>query len=428
MSPAADTDTLAVSRGASNASGLRVLILALFFIFGGITSLNNVILPRMKEIFALNFTEAMLVQFSFFIAFAVVSMPGAALVKRLGYIRGAVVGLVMMTMGCLLFIPASASATFGLFLVALFVLASGVVIVQVVSNPLISLLGPPRTAHSRLTFAQGINSLGTILFPRLGTTLILGGLATVVAGQPRGAALHAYRVAATRMVVYTYTSLALALGLVAAIVWRSRSLLQGDRQKSGSILSGFDLFANPRFRFGTACIFLYVGSEVTIGSLIVNYVQRKSVLNISTALAGSYIPYYWGGAMVGRFLGSAALTRFNPGKTLSCAACGAVLLTLLSANSTGAVSAWSLLAIGLMNSIMFPTIFSLTSEGLGPRTADASGVLNTAIFGGAIIPLLTGAIADLGGSLNAALYLPALCYGVIACFGIYARKPVIAPA
>lgn len=406
-----------------DAPELRLFVMALFFIFGGITSLNDVIIPKLKELFTLNYTQAMLVQFCFFTAYAVIGLPGAALVKRIGYMRGAVAGLLTMMVGCLLFVPASQSAAYPLFLAALFVLASGVVVVQVVTNPLISLLGPARTAHSRLTFAQAFNSLGTVIFPKVGAALILGGLAAVSAKELTGPALDAYRVAETQTVVRTYLGLAMALALVAGVVWFNRDRLKGESHDDSAILSSFDLLRRPRFGFGALSIFLYVGAEVSIGSLIVNYVQQKSVLGVSAAEAGSYIPWYWGGALVGRFIGSAVLARVSPGKVLAGNALGAIVLIAISASGSGNVAAWSLLLVGLMNSIMFPTIFSLACEGLGPRAADGSGIINIAIFGGAVVPLATGALADLSGNLTASLLLPALCYAVIAGFGWFARRP-----
>lgn len=406
-----------------DAPELRYFVMALFFIFGGITSLNDVIIPKLKELFTLNYTQAMMVQFCFFTAYAVVGIPGASLVKRIGYMRGAVAGLLLMTAGCLLFIPASKSAAYPLFLFALFVLASGVVIVQVVTNPLISLLGPAKTTHSRLTFAQAFNSLGTVIFPLVGASLILGSLATVSAADLTGPALDAYREAETRTVVNTYIGLAAALALVAAVVWANRNRLKGEKHEQSSLLGGLGLLRRTRFGFGALCIFLYVGAEVSIGSLIVNYLQQQSVLGATQAEAGSYIPWYWGGALLGRFLGSALLRMFSPGKLLAFNAVGAIVLIAVSANGAGALAAWSLLAVGLMNSIMFPTIFSLACEGLGKRAADGSGIINVAIFGGAVVPLMTGGIADVTGSLTLSLVLPALCYGVIAAFGWYARRP-----
>ncbi|MEN9717217.1 MAG: hypothetical protein RIQ99_95 [Pseudomonadota bacterium] len=411
------------SAAETNAPSLRVFVMALFFIFGGITSLNDVIIPKLKELFTLNYTQAMLVQFCFFTAYAVIGIPGARLVKRIGYMRGAVAGLLTMMVGCLLFIPASQTATYGVFLFALFVLASGVVIVQVVSNPLISMLGKPETAHSRLTFAQAFNSLGTTVFPVAGAALILGGLAGVSADQLSGPQLDTYRTAESQAIVSGYLGIAAALAVVAGVVWMFRNALQGERHEESNGLAGLDLLKRTRFGFGALSIFLYVGAEVSIGSLIVSYLKQDTVMGLAEQDAGKLIGLYWGGAMVGRFIGSAALRMLSPGKVLATVAVGAIALIALSTQTTGELSGYSLLAIGLMNAIMFPTIFSLACEKLGPRAADGSGIINVAIFGGAVVPLLTGVLADATGSLAASLTLPALCYAVIAGFGWYARRP-----
>jgi len=413
----------AASTASPGASALAPFVFALFFIFGGITSLNDVLIPKLKELFTLSYFQAMLVQSAFFAAYFLISLPGASLVKRIGYMRGAVAGLLTMLVGCLLFIPASRSATFGVFLFALFVLAGGITIVQVVANPLISLLGPPRTAHSRLTFAQAFNSLGTTVFPFFGSLVILGSLARVDATQLAGAALDTYRQQETHAIVQAYLGLAIALAVVAAAVWVFRNRLRNERHSHGGLFSGFDLLRRPRFRFGAACIFLYVGAEVAIGSLIVNYLMQSHVLGLPEQAAGKLIPFYWLGALVGRFVGSAILRVVSPGKVLAAVALGAIALITLSANSSGIVSGYALLAVGLMNSIMFPTIFSLACEGLGERAADGSGVICVAIVGGAVIPPLTGRLADVTGSLAFALALPAVCYVLIAAFGLYARRP-----
>lgn len=411
-----------------NAPDLQVFVFALFFIFGGITSLNDVIIPKLKELFTLNYTQAMLVQFCFFTAYLLIGIPGAKLVKKLGYMRGAVAGLLTMMVGCLLFIPASQNATYGLFLFALFVLASGVVIVQVVANPLISLLGKPETAHSRLTFAQAFNSLGTWVFPLVGAGLILGSLQNVKAEQLSGPALDAYRSAETTAIVHTYLGLAVALVIVAGVVWLFRNRLKGERHEASTGLAGFDLLKRSRFGFGALCIFLYVGAEVSIGSLIINYLALERVLGQPESVVGWMVAFYWGGAMVGRFIGSLLMyLRVSPGKLLAFVAVGAIVLIAISANSSGNLAAYSLLAIGLMNSIMFPTIFSLACEKLGGRAADGSGIINIAIFGGAVVPLATGALADATGSLGLALILPAICYAIIAGFGYYARRPYDGP-
>ena len=405
-----------------DAPDLRLFVFALFFIFGGITSLNDIIIPKLKDLFTLSYTQANLVQSAFFAAYLIMSLPGAAIVRRFGYMRSAAIGLVTMTVGCLMFIPASSTATFGMFLAALFVLASGITIVQVVANPLISLLGPPATAHSRLTFAQAFNSLGTTIFPYVGAFVILGGIATVDARTLSGAALAAYREVETRTVVNTYLGLAAALLVVAAVVWSRRHRLRETHAPTASILASLDLLGRRRFGLGALCIFLYVGAEVAIGSLIVNYLMQPGILGLAQADAGRLVPLYWGGALIGRFIGSAVLRAVSPGKVLAAVAVTAIVLLGVAATAGGAVAGYALLAIGLANSIMFPTIFSLASEGLGSRAAEGSGVICIAIVGGAVVPVLTGRVADLA-SLAVALAVPAACYAVIAGYGIYARHP-----
>jgi len=418
-----------------NAPGLQVFVFSLFFIFGGITSLNDVIIPKLKELFTLNYTQAMLIQFCFFAAYAIIGIPGAMLIKRIGYMRGAVLGLITMMAGCLLFIPASGTAIYLLFLLALFILATGVVLVQIVSNPLISLLGPPRTAHSRLTFAQAFNSVGTTIFPFVGSILILGGTAQsfwdvsrVVDPNCKGAAnapvamTDAYRIAESQIVAHTYLGLAIALAVIAGVVWMFRNKLKGEHHQVTSLRASIDLLKRPRFAFGALCIFLYVGAEVAIGSTMINYLKSDHTLCLTDQSAGKQLIFYWGGAMIGRFIGSAVLRVASPGKVLAGVCVGAITLVLISIFSQGAISANTLLAVGLMNSIMFPTIFALACEKLGSRAADGSGIINVAICGGAIIPVITGMLAD-SISLPLALFLPIVCYVIIAAFGLYARKP-----
>jgi FHS family L-fucose permease-like MFS transporter len=431
--PVADTED-----GDVHAPGLEAFIFSLFFIFGGITSLNDVIIPKLKELFTLNYTQAMLIQFCFFFAYAVIGIPGAILVKRTGYMRGAVIGLLTMMVGCLLFIPSSRTAIYGLFLLALFVLATGVVMVQIVSNPLISLLGPARTASSRLTFAQGFNSLGTTIFPFVGAVLILGGSAqsfwdvsravdptcSGTDNASQATMSTANRIVESQMIAHTYMGLAIALLVIAGVVWLFRNRLQGERHEVTSLTASFDLLRRPRFAFGALCIFVYVGAEVAIGSTMVNYLKSDHALCLTAQSAGKQLLFYWGGAMVGRFIGSAVLRTINPGKVLAGVAVGAILLVLASISTHGATAANTLLAVGLMNSIMFPTIFALACEKLGDRAADGSGIINVAICGGAIVPVLTGMLADTI-TLRFALLLPVVCYAIIAGYGLYARKPAV---
>jgi FHS family L-fucose permease-like MFS transporter len=417
------TDATAdAAAGHADVPDLRIFVFALFFIFGGITSLNDVVIPKLKTLFTLTYGQVMLVQFAFFMAYFIVSLPAAGIVRRFGYMRTAAIGLLAMTAGCLLFIPASSSAQFGIFLAALFVLAAGITIVQVVANPLISMLGPPATAHSRLTFAQAFNSVGTTVFPYVGSILILGPLAAVDPAKLVEPQLSAFRSQASHVIALTYLGLAAALIVVAALVWLRRNRLVESPLEAVTARHAFDLLRQRRFGFGALCIFLYVGAEVSIGSLIVSYLMQSDVWGIGQEAAGKHVPFYWGGAMVGRFIGAYLLRVLSPGKVLAGAAAAVLLMLTISSQTTGTTSGWALLAIGLFNSIMFPTIFSLACEGLGPRAAEGSGILCVAIVGGAIVPLLTGHAADWVG-LKSALLVPAVCYLGILSFGIYARRP-----
>ncbi len=400
---------------------LRWFVFALFFIFGGITSLNDVVIPKLKSLFELNYFQAMMVQFAFFMAYFVVSIPAAAVVRRFGYMRTAVAGLVVMTVGCLLFIPASLAGLFVAFLIALFVLAAGITTVQVVTNPLISLLGPAKSAHSRLTFAQAFNALGTTVAPFFGAKLILGSLGSVDPSTLSGEALTAYLGTETGVIVKTYLVIAVALAAVAALVWSRRNRLQEAMVENVSMMQAFTLLQRPRFAFGALGIFIYVGGEVAIGSLLVNYLIQADTLNIVAQKAGELVAFYWGGAMVGRFIGAWVLRQFPPSLVLAAAATCVGTLLITSGLTVGTASGVALIAIGFFNSIMFPTIFSLASEGLGERAAEGSGVLCVAIVGGAVVPLLAGLLAD-ASSLRMALIVPFICYAGIAAFGLYCRR------
>ncbi len=425
IAPASSSDPATLAEAANEhieAPDLRLFVFALFFIFGGITSLNDVVIPKLKALFMLSYAEAMLVQSAFFAAYLLISLPSAAIVRRAGYLRAAAIGLVTMALGCLLFVPASSFGVFATFLVAIFVLASGITIVQVVANPLISMLGHPATAHSRLTFAQAFNSLGTTIFPYAGSILILQQLKEREPANLTGAALNAYRVQESQVIVLTYLGLALVLLVVAAAVWARRNRLQAFPVAQTPIRRAFGLLRRPRFGFGVLGIFLYVGAEVAIGSVIVSFLMQPDVLGLSARAAGERVPFYWGGAMIGRFAGAYLLRLYSPGKVLASAAAVAISLLAFAGAGTGALTGGALLAIGLFNSIMFPTIFTLASEGLGSRAHEGSGIICIAIVGGAIVPLIMGHAADVAG-LKAALAVPAACYAGIVAFGLYARRP-----
>ena len=421
-------------RSASNSAdggrgrGLLVLVVVIFFLFGGITNLNDILIPKLKSLFALSYAEAMLVQFAFFTSYAIFSIPAGWLMQRLGYFRGIVLGFAIMAAGCLLFLPAAYSGVFWSFLAALFLLGSGITLLQVAVNPLIIALGSPATAHSRLTFAQFFNSMGVFLMVRFGAQAILGETSTIDQATLDDAALHRFRVIESTVIGHSYIGLAVVLTLIALFFWTQRRALDGRQVETVRLTGLFGLLRRPRLAFGVVGIFVYVGAEVGIASLMVNYLEQPRILALDARSAGVLLSYYWLGALVGRMLGGFLLRLVRPGVVLSAAAVAAIALILISTGTSGSPAAWSLLAVGLANSIMFPTIFSLAVEGLGDEAPRASGLLCTAIVGGAIIPVVTGFVADRGG-LALALTVPAACYVVIALFGFYAaRHPVAVPA
>jgi len=408
MTASAPPEPTPPSGAAQTAGWMLVLVVSLFFIWGAATSLNDILIPKLKGLFRLSYADSMLIQFAFFTAFAIVSVPAGALVARLGYGKGIVLGLTVMASGCLLFLPAAWLATYGLFLAALFVLAGGITILQVAANPLIANLGAPATASSRLTLAQAFNSFGTTIAPAIGARLILTPLT-------KGAAAPA------TVIGHTYLVISLVLALVALGFWFVRARL-GEAHPTAGFAESLAVLRRPRLALGVAAIFVYVGAEVTIGSLMVSYLIQSSTLGLDPVSAGEHLPFYWGGAMVGRFVGSVILRLGSPGKILMSAAAGAGSLVLLSVFSHGGVAGWALLSVGMMNAIMFPTIFSLALEGLGDKTPEGSGLLCMAIVGGAVIPLVSGKAADLVG-LSHALLVPVVCYALIAAYGWFARNP-----
>ncbi|MFM6852499.1 MAG: sugar MFS transporter [Sphingopyxis sp.] len=407
--------------GANAPFSLVLAVVALFFIWGGLTSLNDILIPKLKGLFSLSYTEAMLTQFAFFLAYFIVSLPAGALIARVGYLKGIVIGLGLMAFGCLLFVPASASGIYATFLVALFVLAAGITVLQVAANPLIASLGSASGASSRLTLAQAFNSLGTTIFPPLGAVVILGSLNDVDPATLDSAQRSAFLVQESAVIGNAYFAIAAILVLVGAFFWWRRAQLPTGGGQATAMSGALGLLGRPRLAGGVASIFLYVGAEVAIGSMLVNYLMDPAILGVSEQKAGGLIALYWGGAMVGRFIGAALLRAMSPGLVLAGFCVGAAALAAFSGASTGPIAAYSLLAVGLMNSIMFPTIFSLGVAGLGDRTPQGSGLLCMGIVGGAIIPLIFGAIAD-GASLTVALAVPIICYLLIALYGWSARR------
>jgi FHS family L-fucose permease-like MFS transporter len=298
-------------------------------------------------------------------------------------------------------------------------------VLQVAANPLIVRLGAASTSHSRLTLAQAFNSLGTTLFPPIGAVVILGSLRNVDPATLPEVERQAFLLEEAAVIGQAYLGMAIVLVAIAAFFWLRRQQLPRGHLREVRLERAFPLLRQRRLAGGVASIFLYVGAEVAIGSVLVNYLSQSDVMGMSEQSAGKMLAFYWGGAMVGRFLGAGALRLFSPGKVLASVAVGAALLTMGSALSSGAFAGWALLAVGLMNSIMFPTIFSLAVEGLGERTPQGSGLLCMAIVGGAIVPLLYGAVADLS-TLATALVVPIACYFAIAAYGWLARHPAAA--
>lgn len=402
---------------------LVALVVTLFFIWGFATVLVDTLVPKLKATFALSYAEVMLTQFSFFLAYLVVSLPAGVLIARIGYLRGIIVGLALMAVGCALFAPAAAFGIFPGFLLALFVMAAGITILQVSANPLIAILGTRETSHSRLTLAQAFNSLGTTVGPWVGAAFILAA-STPPASDAAPALLDAYRRAEAQAVQTPFLGIAGVLIVLAASFWLSRRASSSFPDKPESPRTTLAPLKKPRLALGALSIFLYVGAEVSIGSLLINYLMQSSVLGLDAATAAHRLSFYWGGAMVGRFAGALVLRFVRGGSALAACAVGAAVLAALSAVSIGMVAAVALLAVGLCNSIMFPTIFALAIENLGDETPQGSGILCLAIVGGAVVPVITGLAADRFG-LASALFVPVACYLWIAVYGALARGRVL---
>ena len=394
-------------------TGALVVLTSLFFMWGLITSLNDILIPHLRAAFELTYLQVMLVQFCFFGAYFVMSLPSGVLVERVGYKAGIVFGLLMASAGCVLFYPAAGARSYPFFLGALFVLASGITLLQVAANPYVAILGPQKTASSRLNLTQAFNSLGTTIGPALGTRLILATPAVTGDGGVRAAA-------EASAVQGPYLGLAATLCLIALVVGLV-ALPRIDAAKSGdsSGVAGPDPGSVWSYRplvLGAIAIFLYVGAEVSIGSFFVNFVEQPQIAGLPAAVAGAYLSFYWGGAMVGRFVGAFVLRYREPGSILAFNALAAAILLAVAMVTAGPTAMWAIIAIGLFNSIMFPTIFTLAIDGLGHRTGEGSGVLCMAIVGGAIVPVAMGWLAD-HTSLLYSFALPLVCYLYIAYYG-----------
>lgn len=414
----------AVSSASTGATGYSFALFALtslFFMWGFITCLNDILIPHLKNVFSLNYTQSMLIQFCFFGAYFIVSLPAGALVKRISYKWGIVLGLVIAAIGCALFVPAASHRLYALFLGALFVLASGITLLQVAANPYVTVLGPPDTAASRLTLTQAFNSLGTTLAPMFGATLILSA-AVVATADATPEQLDALRFAEASAVKMPYLLLAAAFLLLAALFAALKLPTVEVHDEIEPITDGKSAWHYRHLVLGAIGIFVYVGAEVSIGSFLVNFLNQPDIAGLSEAEAAHYVTYFWGGAMVGRFIGSVAMRFVDDGKALAFNAAAAIVLLLVTVFVGGQVAMWSVLAIGLFNSIMFPTIFSLALYGLGKYTSQGSGILCLAIVGGALLPLVQGGLADTIG-IHLAFLMPVACYAYIAFYGLKGHRP-----
>jgi FHS family L-fucose permease-like MFS transporter len=439
-SPAVTSDTTA------NYTGPLAILTTLFFMWGSLTSLNDVLIPYVQHVFKIELAASMLIQTAFFSAYFVFSIPAAKIIDWIGYKRAIVVGLFTMVVACLGFFPAAKIPSFPFFLVALILLATGITILQVAANPYVAVLGRPQTASSRLNLTQAFNSLGTTIFPWIGAHLILRTTATALSQSASQAAD-----AVIRLYVYFFatalTLLAIGIGLSKLPKMESAGHHIGEKINDS-------VWKHPNLVFGAIGIFVYVGGEVAIGSSIANYLALDNIgrflspaaipdaaarYRAALGEAAKYISLYWMGAMIGRFIGSALLQKIKPGKLLAFAAMMAGLLVTTSVLTSGHIAMWSILSVGLFNSIMFPCIFTMGIAELGPLTGDGSGILNMAIVGGAVIPWIVGKTGDLinhhyypemiqgetswGQGIHYALIAAAFCYLYILFFAVSGSKP-----
>ena len=402
-------------------TGPLVIVTILFFMWGLLTSLNDVLIPHLKSVYDLNYVQAMMVQFCFFGAYFIVSLPAGMLIRRIGYQNGAVAGLAIAAAGCALFYPASRDG-YGLFLLAFFVLAAGITVLQVAANPYVAVLGDARNASSRLTLTQAFNSLGTTVAPTLGGILILSGAVLGADEVARLPALEqaAYRAKEAASVQGPYLALAAAL-LVLAVLFafaRLPKITHTDEGVAHADGAGKDsALAHRNLVLGAIGIFLYVGGEVSIGSFLINFMGEADIGALTPAAAAHYVSFYWGGAMVGRFIGFAVMRYVSPGKALAFNAACTIVLVMTAIFGHGPVAMWAILAVGLCNSIMFPTIFSMALHQLGKFTGQASGILCMAIVGGALVPFVQGMLADKVG-VQLSFIVPAACYTFILYFAL----------
>ena len=391
-----------------------VVLTTLFFMMGFITCMNDILIPHLKDIFDLTYVQAMLIQFCFFTAYAIMSIPMGYLVGKIGYKNGVISGFVLTAIGCLLFYPAAGSHSYATFLGALFILASGVTLLQVAGNPYVTLLSKPGKESATLTLVQAFNSLGTTIAPQIGAFLILADATQTVSKTEQ--------ISSVQIPYLGLAGLLIILAVFVKMIRLPDARKIAEEESEHNHDGKHSVWQYRHLVFGAAGIFCYVGAEVSIGSLLVSVLGYLKGLD--HASAAKYLSFYWGGAMVGRFLGSAIMAKIAPNRYLAFNATAAVALlgvSMLAGKASADIAMWVLLAIGFFNSIMFPTIFSLATKGLGRFTSSASGVLCTAIVGGAVVPVVQGWAADTYG-LMISFVVSAICYVYIVFFAIKGYK------
>ena len=408
--------------GAAPAYGRALTLLAsLFFMWGFITVINNTLLPHLRSVFELNYTQTTLIESVWFIAYFFASIPAAKLIERIGYQKSLVVGLLIMAAGALGMVLAASLPSYGVTLVMLFVIASGITLLQVAANPYVAVIGPPDTASSRLNLVQALNSAGTMLAPLFGAYLILGRSKGGTA-QSGVVLTQAERLADAQSVILPYVLVAIVLVVLAVVIARfplpamgsSTSRVAKEDRKNHS------LWKHRNLVFGIPAIFIYLIAEIGVANLFVNFVSQPEIANVTAEQAGRYLTFLWGGMMIGRFAGSAIMQRIPAETVLAAFSIGAFVVMLVTVFTTGPVAMWALISVGLFHSIMFPTIFTLGIKGLGPLTEEGSGLLIMAIAGGALV-VVQGKLADTFG-LQTSFLLTAACELYILFYALWGAK------
>ncbi len=421
--PVSSASTLTVTGDTKVPYGPALALLAsLFFMWGFITVINNTLLPHLRAVFDLDYTRTTLIESVWFIAYFVASMPSAKLIERIGYKKSLVVGLLIMAFGSLLMIPAARIPSYNVVLVALFIIAGGITLLQVAANPYVAVIGPPETASSRLNLVQAFNSMGTTFAPLFGGYLILGRSVsgTMHAGQ---VLTYAERMADARSVQLPYLIVAAVLAVLALIIARFKlpEFSQANRRVAAEERKKHSLWRHRNLVFGVPAIFIYLIAEIGVANLFINFVSQPNIGNLTHEQASHYLFILWGGMMVGRFAGAGLMRYLSPSAVLAGASIGAFVVMLLASFGHGPAAMWGLILVGLFHSIMFPTIFTMGIKGLGPLTEEASGLLIMAIAGGALV-IIQGTIADAWG-LQISFLVTAACEVYTLFYALWGCKP-----